>query len=635
MFYPWRDLAALKSGQNTYTEAFNFLKDKIKDGLNYGDMQTEFLNNIEKAFEMIEKKVSEIVENRQEDDQENDGIENPLEFVPIEAQNAMEDFRNAKENVSDEEIEKMIKGLNADQKRIFDDITNSLVDKKAILRLFVSGTGGTGKSYLISTIKSWVCKHLNKLVAIAAPTGIAAFNVNGLTVHRLLQLPVEHGKCPNYTYLSDEVLQVLRSDFKNIILLIIDEVSMISNVMLMYIHLRLTEIFDTSEVEDGWFGRINIVLFGDLLQLPPVRQLSPFESMNFSDVQKLLGSLSAPNIWKNLFTYDELTLNMRQENDQMYGELLNRIRLGVVTQQDLNALSSRIIKLNSGNQKEQQMEIIKYFSTLPANTVCLSPTKNICNQFNNAMLKSMKKSEIQLYAIDEIDCPRYLNKRARDVLKKNEEDSSLTAGLENIITVNIGARVMLRRNIDVSKGLVNGSIGTIEDIIWDIDENTKARKIKIKFNNKLTYDLERVKTKFQIFNNVYVHREQFPICLAYAITIHKSQGLSLDNAIIDIGSSVFSRGQAYVALSRVKTINGVHLINLDPSQIKAQESSIVEYNRLRSLYRPDLKKLSINRKRVKKITDREWVMRTNISYIQETIENEEDDKKHRKRRKIE
>lgn len=146
---------------------------------------------------------------------------------------------------------------------------------------------------------------------------------------------------------------------------------------------------------------------------------------------------------------------------------------------------------------------------------------------------------------------------------------------------------MLRRNIDVSKGLVNGSIGTIEDIIWDIDENTKARKIKIKFNDKLTYDLERVKTKFQIFNNVYVHREQFPICLAYAITIHKSQGLSLDNAIIDIGSSVFSRGQAYVALSRVKTINGVHLINLDPSQIKAQESSIVEYNRLRSLYRPD------------------------------------------------
>lgn len=81
MFCPWRDLAALKSGQNTYTDTFDFLKDKFKDGLNYGNMQIEFVNNIEKLFEMIEKKVAEIVENRQEDDQEGDGIENPLEIV--------------------------------------------------------------------------------------------------------------------------------------------------------------------------------------------------------------------------------------------------------------------------------------------------------------------------------------------------------------------------------------------------------------------------------------------------------------------------------------------------------------------------------------------------------------------------
>lgn len=159
---------------------------------------------------------------------------------------------------------------------------------------------------------------------------------------------------------------------------------------------------------------------------------------------------------------------------------------------------------------------------------------------------------------------------------------------------------MLRKNIDVSKGLVNGSIGVIEKILCDVESDNKARKIRIKFNHNLTYELERVNTKFQILSNAYVHREQFPICLAYAITIHKSQGLSLDSALLDIGSSIFSKGQAYVALSRVKTINGLHLINLDPSQIKAQESSIIEYNRLRTLYRPDLASLSVNRKRVKK-----------------------------------
>lgn len=89
-------------------------------------------------------------------------------------------------------------------------------------------------------------------------------------------------------------------------------------------------------------------------------------------------------------------------------------------------------------------------------------------------------------------------------------------------------------------------------------------------------------------SRAYVHRTQFPICLAYAITILKSQGLSLNNALIDIGSSVFSCGQAYVALFRVTRLEGVHLINLDYGNIKAQKSAIDEYNRLRSTYRPDL-----------------------------------------------
>lgn len=210
----------------------------------------------------------------------------------------------------------------------------------------------------------------------------------------------------------------------------------------------------------------------------------------------------------------------------------------------------------------------------------------MCNQYNTAILTSMEQPEIKLNSINEIDCPRYLKKRGNDVLKKYENDSSLTAGLENVITIKIGSRVMLRRNVDVSKGLVNGSIGKIVKVHWDIDNSNCARKITIQFKHNLIYELERVKTKFQILSNVYVHREQFPICLAYAITIHKSQGLSLDSALLDIGSSIFSKGQAYVGLSRVKTSDGVHLINLDQSQIKAQESSIAEYNRLRTYIIP-------------------------------------------------
>ncbi|CAG5027402.1 unnamed protein product [Parnassius apollo] len=129
MFHPWRDLAVLKSGQNTCTEAFNFLKDQIKDGLDYGEMQTEFLNNIEKAFEKNEEKVAEIERDRQGDDHKDNGLENPLDFLPVETVNAMKDFRNVKDLVSENELEQMIEGLNVDQKRIFDKICKTLLDE--------------------------------------------------------------------------------------------------------------------------------------------------------------------------------------------------------------------------------------------------------------------------------------------------------------------------------------------------------------------------------------------------------------------------------------------------------------------------------------------------------------------------
>jgi len=109
-------------------------------------------------------------------------------------------------------MSEMISKLNTDQRRVFDKVTNTVMSDKSILRLYVSGEGGTGKSFLIKTIKYWIKQNLHKDTAIAAPTGIAAFNIDGLTVHRLLQLPVEHGHTPKYKQLSDHVLQVLRSN---------------------------------------------------------------------------------------------------------------------------------------------------------------------------------------------------------------------------------------------------------------------------------------------------------------------------------------------------------------------------------------------------------------------------------------
>ncbi|KAL1448322.1 hypothetical protein WDU94_000591 [Cyamophila willieti] len=456
---------------------------------------------------------------------------------------------------------------------------------------------------------------------------MAAFNVNGLTVHRLLQLPVEHGRTLKYKPLSDQVLKVLRADLADVVLLIIDEVSMISNITLLFIHLRLTEIFDTSEQEDGWFGRLHLLVFGDLLQLPPVREKPTFEGLTSDEACKIVGSLGSINIWKSMFTYDELLINMRQKDDSSFADILSRVRLGVITKGDQELLSKRLVPLKSETITGRLKEITEYLNSLPDDTVCLLPTKNMCEQFNTAMLRAIDQPEIEIQANDKIDSPRYLNKRATEAVKKYEDDSSMTAGLEHKIVLKLGARIMLRRNIDVSLGLVNGSIGTVQKIIQDIDNRSMVKKIKIKFNHGLEYDLERVTTKFEVLPRAYVHREQFSLCLAYAITIHKSQGLSINNALMDIGSSVFSCGQAYVALSRVKSLSGVHLINFDPCQVKALESAIVEYNRLRTIHRPDLVSLSLSKKRKRKMVDRDWSLNPKILSVQE--ETSENPKKKR------
>ena len=118
----------------------------------------------------------------------------------------------------------------------------------------------------------------------------------------------------------------------------------------------------------------------------------------------------------------------------------------------------------------------------------------------------------------------------------------MTAGLGAKLNVAVGACVMLRRNIDTNVGLVNGTIGTRIKIAMTT--------VTVRFD--APYDVERVKSRFMVTKNFFVYRKQFPLILAYAITIHKCQGVSLECAIVDISENVFSAGMAYVALSRVK-----------------------------------------------------------------------------------
>ncbi|EZA57992.1 ATP-dependent DNA helicase PIF1 [Ooceraea biroi] len=170
---------------------------------------------------------------------------------------------------------------------------------------------------------------------------------------------------------------------------------------------------------------------------------------------------------------------------------------------------------------------------------------------------------------------------------------------------------MIRRNIDASLGLVNGTIATVISVIRDTS-NDYVEKIKLLLPSGFEYLIKRVSVKFQVMDKAYVIRKQFPLSLSYGITIHKSQGLSLQNAIMDIDNSVFSCGQVYVALSRVTTLDRLYLINYDPSSVIASEEAIIEYNRLRRIYKPEAQIITISKERYRKVKDVPWILSKTI-----------------------
>lgn len=504
------------------------------------------------------------------------------------------------QNVLDEQIAK----LNSDQKRVFDNVIEKIETyikemksddpsqnkrrlPKEPLRQFVSGVGGTGKSFLINVIRLYIKEKFQREVKVAAPTGVAAFNIDGVTVHNLLRLPVINAnKSIQYFPLAKKHLKELKTSMQNVDLIIIDEVSMISNTMFLIIHQRLCEIFDIRNTEeDCYFGRINILFFGDLLQLPPVKAISPF-----IDFPPIMGIET--NLWKTLLTYDELTINMRQESDKNFAQILHNIRIGKLSETDEKVLRKREIILADKEPVEECLQsLITYIKERPQNTMCIFATRARCKAINDAMLEKIGSKSIKLKCEDKIiaNTDKDENK-AKHLLKRYRLKIIDDIGLEDEIEVKQGARVMLMRNIDTKNGLVNGATGVLREIQMDDETPT----LSIQFDSIGEHQIKQIKGIHGLFPGVYMTRCQFPVCLAWAITIHKSQGLTKDSCILDIGESIFTEGQAYVALSRVKTLDGLHIVNLDPSKIAAQRDAIVEYKRLRKMCKQEFDMIEEN-----------------------------------------
>ena len=413
-----------------------------------------------------------------------------------------------------------------------------------------------------------------------APTGVAAINIGGTVINSSLAIPINiFGE--SIGSLPHERMTAIRNKLSNVKLIIIDEVSMVSNVKLKHIHERLKQIFQTPD--SMLFAGISVIMFGDFYQLPPVKGKPVF-----SPFKNDLLNLSHP--WEN-FRMIELVDLMLQQQDIAFSELLSRVRVGKPNDNDLNMLCMRAIEKTDENYPHNAIHI--YAENAPV------------DEHNRCRLQLLDRQAVTLIAHDE--CPdKTCSKEEINEAVKIKRCSD-TGGLDYRIKVKEGARVMLTTNLDNEDRLINGQIGTVIKIKFD-DMCSKPQVLYIKFDDSKAgqerirchdfyaatnnvVSIVRIMAKFKIKENRVsspeIKRIQFPVTLAWACTIHKVQGLTLDKVVFSLElfrQKLFNYGQVYVALSRVKTLNSLFLLGkLDSKCIRADPNVTEEYNRLRSL----------------------------------------------------
>jgi len=391
----------------------------------------------------------------------------------------------------------------------FESIVEQLENTKD--HFYITGKAGSGKSTLLAYFRSITQKN----TAVLAPTGVAAIRVKGQTIHSFFGFPPKVIQTRHIKKVRQvELLQNLET-------LIIDEISMVR-----------ADVFDAIDYSlrvhrkklTQPFGGVQVIVFGDLFQLPPVVNMdesSLLERM-YPNGQFFFHS----NIFQDAqFKTLELQSIYRQTDDHFI-YLLNSVRDGSITNSQIELLNNSLVD----NFEMDEGKII------------LTTTNARASSINQNYLKQLSSEEFSYRA------------QATGMFYKELFPT------DEVLKLKKGAQVIMIKN-DPEKRWVNGSIGTIHDIA--------EKKIKVKINHKI-YEVKKEKwdriqysyddNQQEVLENVTGSFKQYPVRLAWAITIHKSQGQTFEKVIIDMSQGSFAPGQLYVALSRCISLEGIELL---------------------------------------------------------------------------
>jgi len=452
--------------------------------------------------------------------------------------------------------------LEAKQKQTYDTIVNhcqkwleyrsdpSSGPAPAPLMMQIDGAGGTGKTHVVRMISAKLksmaqdFSYKDEVLLRGAPTGVAAFNISGRTLHSLFRLPV---KSKVYEPLSRENLKYLQNHLANVGYLIIDEKSMVGLRVLFFLDRRLREAFPNRDQD---FGGMSIIIMGDFYQLPPVGEHPMYFTKKIRDPD----IVQAQRLYQ-LFN-KTITLNVvkRQSGTDRVAEsfrkCLEHLRHDQIDINDWKLLSTRVQAQLSEADRVKFKDALRIFSK-----------KESVRVYNHTNLRDLGVPVVNIVA-------------SHTGHPKAAETSTEDAGnLQAVLSVAINAKVMLTENIWVTQGLVNGRIGFVRDVVWGAgvtSPRTEPPDVLLvhfpgytgpchkEFNGEKLVPIFRSKREFMFRGNQGAcTRTQFPIVLSYAITVHKSQGISLDEAVLNITDKEFVPGLTYVAVSRVRSLKGL------------------------------------------------------------------------------
>lgn len=412
--------------------------------------------------------------------------------------------------------------LTEEQSRVVDLLENTNEN------YFITGKAGSGKSTILSYFKATTKK---KNIVITAFTGAAAINVGGQTIHSLFRMNF----APQNTEKKSDVENFNKEIIKAIEVLIIDEVSMVRSDIMDMIDHRL----QCAKGNTKPFGGCQVILFGDLYQLPPIT--SAKEEYDF--LIERYGTLfffGAPNIkhFKKIVLNDVL-----RQNDNKFINILNSIRNGEASNETLRIINNNCYKI------------------APKEWLHLTLRKDVAKNINLLRLAEIQNIEYQFNV----------------ELGGNEPPSQEDVPFDFTLRVKVGAKIMMLKN-DPAHQYFNGSMGTvkkIEDNIIIVEIGGKEYPVEKAVWEKKKY--KRI-SKNELSDETVGWAKQYPIKLAYAITIHKAQGQTYDNVVIDYtDGNAFTCGQTYVALSRCRTLEGIRLTRPITKEDILVSKEVVEY----------------------------------------------------------